>query len=40
VHILARAWLRIISTCWRDKIYYDPAVHHVTAKINKAEGLT
>lgn len=40
VRILARAWLRIIWACWRDKTCYDPAVHHDTHKINKDQGLT
>lgn len=40
VRILARAWLRIIWACWRDKTCYDPAIHHTKIKINKTEGLT
>lgn len=40
VRILARAWLRIIWACWRDKTCYDPTVHQATNKINKPEGLT
>ena len=40
VRILARAWLRVIWACWRDKTCYDPAVHHTTSKINKGQGLT
>ncbi len=40
VRILARAWLRIIWACWRDKTCYDPAVHHTTSKINSRQGLT
>jgi hypothetical protein len=40
IRILARAWLRVIWACWRDKACYDPTVHHTTNKINKAEGLT
>ncbi|WP_370941962.1 IS110 family transposase [Amycolatopsis sp. cg5] len=40
VRILARAWLRVIWACWRDKACYDPTIHHTTNKINKAEGLT
>ncbi|MCP2205287.1 transposase, partial [Lentzea flava] len=39
VRILARAWLRIIWACWRDKTCFDPAIHHAT-KINKAPRLT
>jgi transposase len=39
VRILARAWLRIIWACWRDKTCYDTTIHHPT-KINKTEGLT
>lgn len=39
VRILARAWLRIIWACWRDKTCYHPDIHHTT-KINKTEGLT
>lgn len=34
VRILARAWLRVIWACWRDKTCYDPTVHHATSKIN------
>lgn len=40
VRILARAWLRIIWACWRDKTCYDPTVHQTTTKINKTERLT
>lgn len=40
VRILARAWLRVIWACWRDKSCYDPTVHHATSKINKDQGLT
>lgn len=40
VRILARAWLRIIWACWRDKTCYDPTIHQTTSKINKTEGLT
>lgn len=40
VRILARAWLRIIWACWRDKTCYDPAIHHTTNKINNDQGLT
>ena len=39
IRILARAWLRIIWACWRDKTCYNPAIHTAN-KINKAEGLT
>ncbi|ATY14423.1 IS110 family transposase [Amycolatopsis sp. AA4] len=35
VRILARAWLRVIWACWRDKSCYDPITHHTTNKINK-----
>jgi transposase len=38
VRILARAWLRIIWACWRDKTCYDPAIHQATGKINKERG--
>lgn len=38
VRILARAWLRVIWACWRDKAHYDPANHHATNKINKTDG--
>lgn len=37
--ILARAWLRVIWACWRDKSCYDPVIHH-PSKINKNPGLT
>lgn len=40
IRILARAWLRVIWACWRDKSCYSPAIHHTTTKINKVEGLT
>jgi transposase len=40
VRILARAWLRIIWACWRDKTCYDPAIHHTPTKVNTTEGLT
>ncbi|HVW45359.1 MAG TPA: IS110 family transposase [Amycolatopsis sp.] len=40
VRILARAWLRIIWACWRDKTCYHPAIHHTTKKINNDQGLT
>ncbi|MFC0430469.1 IS110 family transposase [Kutzneria buriramensis] len=40
VRILARAWLRVIWACWRDKTCYDPNIHHAANKINKTEGLT
>lgn len=36
VRILARAWLRIIWACWRDKTCYDPVIH----KINTEQRLT
>jgi hypothetical protein len=39
VRILARAWLRVIWACWRDKTCYDAAVHQATNKINKTKGL-
>lgn len=39
IRILARAWLRIIWACWRDKTCYDPTLH-TTNKINKSQGLT
>ncbi|MGH3833267.1 MAG: IS110 family transposase [Pseudonocardiaceae bacterium] len=38
VRILARAWLRIMWACWRDKTCYDPAIHQATRKINKERG--
>jgi transposase len=38
VRILARAWLRVIWACWRDKTCYDPAIHQATSKINKERG--
>jgi transposase len=40
VRVLARAWLRVIWACWRDKSCYDPVIHHTTNKINNADGLT
>lgn len=40
IRILARAWLRIIWACWRDKASYNPHLHHATNKINSAERLT
>lgn len=41
VRILARAWLRVIWACWRDKTCYDPTIHQTTtSKINKPTGLT
>lgn len=40
VRILARAWLRVIWACWRDKTCYNPTIHHTTSKINKNQGLT
>jgi transposase len=40
VRILARAWLRVIWACWRDKTRYDPTIHHATSKINKVQRLT
>lgn len=40
IRILARAWLRIIWACWRNKTCYDPARHQTTNKINKLDGLT
>jgi transposase/transposase IS116/IS110/IS902 family protein len=40
VRILARAWLRVIWACWRDKTRYDPTIHHATSKINNEPGLT
>lgn len=36
IRILARAWLRIIWACWRDKTCYNPTIH----KINTTERLT
>lgn len=40
VRILARAWLRVIWACWRDKTCYDPAAHQTANKINTTRGLT
>lgn len=40
IRILARAWVRVIWACWRDKSCYNPAIHHTTNKINKDQGLT
>lgn len=40
IRILARAWLRIIWACWRNKTCYHPAIHRATTKINKEQGLT
>jgi transposase len=40
IRILARAWLRIIWACWRDKTCYNPAIHQTTNKINTDQRLT
>jgi transposase len=31
IRILARAWIRVIFACWRDRVAYDPAKHKAAA---------
>jgi len=33
VRILARAWLRVLWRCWRDRVPYDPAKHRAAKQM-------
>ena len=33
IRILARAWIRVIFACWRDRVAYDPARHGAAAAL-------
>lgn len=35
IHVLARAWIRVIHRCWLDGVPYDPAKHGTATKINQ-----
>jgi transposase len=38
VRILARAWVRVLWRCWRDRKPYDPALHRAAAPLESAAG--
>ena len=33
IRILARAWIRVIWRCWRDRVAYDPAKHGAAVRL-------
>ncbi|HEU4943249.1 MAG TPA: IS110 family transposase [Gaiellaceae bacterium] len=36
--VLARAWIRVLWRCWRDRKPYDPCLHHAAAALLTAAG--
>jgi hypothetical protein len=40
IHILGRAWVRVIYRMWQDGLPYDPAKHGNLRRLRMAEGLT